>query len=399
MAVGEFAGMAPNVVFEAADAEMTQLVGRTRMALMVTVMLACAGAPNASAETRSFVVGWFYPADYYDAATCPDGLNPLPDVFFKRDLALLGVPKARIDDMFDQDYNIQTFRPMMTDWVKTVATRGNGRDSVYANPTTIPDRMLKLAEGRFGYGFNLDGKGAASPNGFEDPDSHEQGVDNQLFRAIGCIQSYRGGGQRPLTFEYKWAYARPHMPAWVISITADDLSRDGPVTVAFDVALDPADTVDANGDVQAGMTYRLGPDPRAHNALTGRMEHGVITTAPAWISLPCDSYMQPSFDFRNARLRLTVKPDGRLQGLLGGYQDWYPVYWSNAKGGYIDERGFGVDAPALYYALKKSADADPDPATGQNRGISAAYMIEAAPAFVTPLPDRTPMLDRTAELR
>ena len=52
-----------------------------------------------------------------------------------------------------------------------------------------------------------------------------------------------------------------------------------------------------------------------------------------------------------ARLRLKIKPDGTLEGVLGGYQPWYPLYWSHAKVGYIDERGFGVDAPALYYAL------------------------------------------------
>jgi hypothetical protein len=355
---------------------------RIYRAILIAAALLTEPIGLARAETRSFIVGWFYPADYYDDATCPDGLNPLPDVFFKRDLALLGVPKAQIDDMFDKDYNVQTFRPMMTDWVRRVATRGNGKDSVYANPTTILDRMLKLAQGRFGYGFNLDGEGAASPNGFEDPDSHERGVNNRLFRAIGCIQSYRGGGQRPLTFEYKWAYARPHMPAWVISITGDDLSRDGQVTVAFDVSIDPADTIDANGDVQAGMSYRLTSDLRSHNVVPGRIENGVIMTEPADISLRCDAYMQPVFDFRQARLRLTVGPDGALRGMLGGYQAWYPLYWSNAKGGYIDERGFGVDAPALYYALKKSADADPDPRTGENRAISAAYMIEGVPAFV-----------------
>ena len=350
-------------------------------------------AGTAMAETRSFVVSWFYPANYYDKDTCPNGLNPLPDVFFKRDLVALGVPQAKIDDMFDKDYNIQTSQPMRTDWVKTAATRGNGKDSVYTNPTSIPDRQLNLATGRFGYGFNLDAKGAASPNGYEDPDTHEKGVNNQLFRAEGCIQSYRGGGQRPLTVEYKWSYARAHMPAWIISISGDDLSRDGPVTVDLAVAIDPADSLDANGNVQGGMSYRIDPDPRWRNTLHGRITQGVVTTDPGNVNLPADSYLQPVFDFHNVHLRLKLAADGGMTGLLGGYQAWYPVYWSNAKGGYIDERGFGVDAPALYYALRKSADADPDPKTGANRSISAAYMIEAVPAFALP-PER-----RTAEAR
>ncbi len=363
-----------------------------KMAALAAV-LACAPlmVHAALAETRSWVVSWFYPANYYDKDTCPRGLNPLPDVFFKRDLAALGVPQAEIEDMFGKDYNVQTSRPMQTDWVKKVSTRGNGKDSVYTNPTSVPDRQLNLAVGKFAYGFNLDGKGAASPDSYEDPDTHEQGVDNQLFRAIGCIQSYRGGGQRPLTVEYKWSYSRSHMPAWIVSVSGDDLNRDGPVTVEFTVAIDPADTLDANGNVQGGMSYRLDPDPRWRNALPGRIEKGVVTADAAALSLPADAYLQPVFDFQDARLRLTLKPDGGMTGVLGGYQAWYPFYWSNAKGGYIDERGFGVDAPALYYALRKAADGDPDPKTGENRAISAAYMIEAVPAFALP-PDR-----RTAE--
>ncbi len=359
-------------------------------------MLVCPGAiaGRAAAETRSFVVSWFYPANYYGEDTCPDGLNPLPDVFFKRDLALLGVPKAEIDDMFDKDYNIQTAQPMRTAWVKTVSTRGNGKDSVYTQPTSIADRQLHLAEGRFGYGFNLDGKGAASPNSYEDADTHERGVNNQLFRAIGCIQSYRGGGQRPLTVEYKWSYSRSHMPAWLITVTGDDLSHDGNVTVTVENAIDPADTLDANGDVQAGMSYRVDPDPRWHNVVEGVLKGGVITTEPAAINLAADSYIQPYYDFKDARLRLAIAPDGKMTGVLGAYQAWYPFYWSNAKGGYIDERGFGVDAPALYYALRKSADSDPDPVTGENRAISAAYMIEAVPAFAL-----APELGKTAAAR
>ncbi len=35
--------------------------------------------------------------------------------------------------------------------------------------------------GKYSYGFNLDGKGAASPSKFEEPETHEQGVNNQLL--------------------------------------------------------------------------------------------------------------------------------------------------------------------------------------------------------------------------
>ncbi len=70
--------------------------------------------------------------------------------------------------------------------------------------------------------------------------------------------------------------------------------------------------------------------------------------------------------------------------MLGGYLPWYPIYWANASRGTGTEYDMAQDAIAMYYALRKQADADPDPKTGQNRSISSAYVIEAVPAFVVP---------------
>jgi len=353
-------------------------------AIVAIVLLASALIPGpASAETRSFVLSYFYPADYYGDDTCPDGLNPLADVFFKRDLKVLGMPQAEVDAMFDKDYKIQNGLTT-TRWVAVAATRGNGRDSVYLHPTTVPDAHLKPAVGRYGYGFNLDGRGAESPNSYEDPETHEKGVNNELFRAMGCIQVYKGypPPQPPLEPEYRWDDARPGMGAWLISITGKDLARDGEVTVTFETSIDPVTTQDANAHIRSDMTYRVASTPASRNVLRGRIKDGVITTDPARIEMRCDAYIQPLYEFRKARMRLKIRPDGTLGGVLGAYQPWYPIYWSHAKVGYIDERGFGVDAPALYYALRRYADADQDPATGRNMSISAAYAIEAVPAFV-----------------
>jgi hypothetical protein len=356
---------------------------RWRSAVLVTFIAACLATPGTSAaETKSYVLSYFYPANYYGDDTCPRGLNPLADVFFKRDLKILGLPQAEVDAMFNKDYSVQNGKTT-TKWVSVVATRGNGKDNVYLHPTTVPDAHLMPAGGRFGYGFNLDGRGAASPNSYEDPETHQRGVNNQLFRAIGCIQAYKGypPPQPPLEAEYRWDYSRAAMGAWLIAISGEDLRKDGDVTVTLESSIDPVTIEDANAHVQSDMTYRVAARPSSHNVLHGRIKDGVITTDPAAIAMKCDAYIQPLYEFLNARMRLKVKPDGTLEGVLGGYQPWYPVYWSHANVGYIDERGFGIDAPALYYALRREADAYPDPKTGQNTAISAAYMIEAVPAF------------------
>src|ERR1700745_67733 len=137
------------------------MTDRTRSAgacwWLAAVVLACLLPMSVGAtETRSFVLSYFYPANYYGEDTCPDGLNPLPDVFFKRDLKILGLPQAEVNAMFDKDYKIPNGEPP-TRGVAVVATRGNGRDNVYLHPTTVPDAHLKPAVGRFAYGFNLDG--------------------------------------------------------------------------------------------------------------------------------------------------------------------------------------------------------------------------------------------------
>jgi hypothetical protein len=352
------------------------------LGLIALLILQSAG----TAAAKSFVISYFYPATYYGEDTCPTGLNPLPDVFFKRDLKVLGLPQADVDAMFNTDYNNQNGKPT-TKWVTVVATRGNGKDNVYLHPTTVPDAHLLPAVGRFGYGFNLDGKGAASPESYEDPETHEKGVDNRLFRAIGCIPAYKGSPppQPPLEAEYRWDSTRAAMGAWLVSITGGDLSKDGEVTVTIESSIDPAVTQDANAHTQSDMTYRVLARPASRNVLHGVIKDGVITTDAAAIMMKCDSYIQPIYEFREARLRLRMTPAGRLEGVLGGYQPWYPIYWSHAKVGYIDERGFGVDAPALYYALRRNADAYPDSKSGENTAISAAYLFEAVPAFIVRL--------------
>jgi hypothetical protein len=251
----------------------------------------------------------------------------------------------------------------------------------------VPDAHLKPAVGRFAYGFNLDGKGAASPNSYEDPETREKGINNQLFRTIGCIQAYKGypPPQPPLEAEYRWDASRAVMGAWLISVSGNDLTRDGDVTVRFETSLDPVIVQDANAHVQSDMTYRVASLPASVNVLHGVIRSGLIYTEPAHIRMRCSAYIQPVYDFLEARLRLRIKPDGNLEGVLGGYQPWYDVYWSHAKVGYIDERGFSIDAPALFYALRRYADAYPDPRTHRNTAISTAYMIEAVPALIARL--------------
>jgi len=361
-------------------------------------VLAAAGlaAGGAAAETKSFAVSYFYDANWSDGKTdCPNGLNLSAIDFYRRDLARGGHSHDEIETAL-KDFPGEG--GLSQPWVPLVITRGNGKDNVYANPTSSPDPGLKIVGGKYAYGFNLDGKGAASPNSFEEADRHEPGINNQLYRVMGCIRSYRGlpPPGRPSLPENLWDVLRDVSPAWLISVTsADSLSKDGPVTITIDRALDRITRDASGGAAQADMTYRIDPDPRSHSVLKGKIEKGVVTTTePAAIRIVFDPYLMPELNLAKAQLRLEIKPDGTAWGLLGGYQPWEIVYYSMANQGHIKEYAASIDIPALYYALKRNADGDPDPKTGEMRAISSAYRIEAVPAFAVPSADAK---NRTAE--
>ena len=360
--------------------------------LCLAATLAIVSAPGASAaETKSFVVNWFYLASYFSDGDCPNGLNPSAADFYRRDLLRAGHSKDEIDAAL-KDFPGEGGAPQP--WIPLVIVRGNGKDNIYADPSTAPDPGIKIVTGRFGYGFNLDGLGDKSPNSFEDPTTHERGINNQLYRAVSCIRGFRGPGgsdgpTKSNLDEVHWDKLREEMPAFVISITAaNGFSTDGDVSIVIGRALETI-TRDASGtNVQAGMTYTLDPNPRTRNVLSGHLHQGVISAESSEVNLVADNYIVNTFEFDKARLRFNLKPDGTLAGMIGGYMPWYPLYHGMSVGGYVEEYASSVDLPGVYYALKKLADSDPDPATKENRAISAAYAIDAVPAFVLELGQR-----------
>ena len=344
----------------------------------------------ASAETRSFVISYLTDADWSDGKSdCPNGLNISAIDFYRRDLAKAGYKHEEIEAAL-KDFPGEG--GLKQPWVPMVVTRGNHKDNVYAHPETMADPGMIEVSGKYSYGFNLDGKGAASPNSFEEPDTHEKGINNQLYRVEGCIRSYRGlpPPGRPSLPENLWDVLRDVMPAWLITVNAPNgFDKDGPVSITWDRALERI-TRDASGAVaQADMTYQIDPDPRSHNELKGEIKGNVVTgEAPDW-KMVLDPYLQPDIHFTKMHMKMTVAADGSVRGVVGGYQPWSTIYYGFADQGHIKEYAASINLPALYYALKRNADFDPDPQTGQNRQISSAYQIEAVRAFAVPSSNRT----------
>ncbi len=369
----------------------------TASALSSLIAADAADAADASA-TRSFAVAWVYYASASQDGDCPNGLNPNSEGLFRRILKERHTPAAEIEKL------MTTFPDSAMK--ANIANRGviDGKPAnAYVHPTSTKDPMLHLVQGTHGLGFNLDGKDG--PNGFIDPETGEHGVDNQFFRAIGCSPQMRAEVGKISVFQaVQWDEIRDSQPAWLIQISGiDSTENDDDVEVRVILAHEPTPR-DASGAAMADMTFRANPIPRtAGNVVHARIRGGVLTTEKFGFYMPGEAFAQADYAFKDARMRFTFKPDGSLKGLIGGYQDWRTIYASMALGGLAFETMVSYDIPGLYYALKKSADAYPDPKTGQNGYISSAYAIDAVPAFIAAAPqleiaEKLNLADDTAQV-
>ncbi len=348
---------------------------------------------SASAESRSWAVSSLTQAVYSEEGDCPS-IAIDQDAFARKQLTAQGRSLKEIDMLMDgvnadgtKDGNgyggghgTGKVHYMLID-----RARKDGKPvNVYQYPSYIADPQVPTVTGKHAYGFNLDGKGAASPNSFEDPDTHEKGINNQYFRAMGCLENHRGSMKVKQTYwNYVWDAVRYAMPAWIITVNAADLSKDGDATVTVERALDHVEQ-DANSGTRTNFTFRIDPDKRFQkNVYPAKIKNGVVeTTVAGPFRMNADPYVITEWKMQQTHLRLTMKADGTLDGVLGGYMPWYNIYYAYAHTGESGEMSFGIDMPGVYYNLRKHADANPDPKTGQNRDISVAFRVEGVPAFV-----------------
>ena len=340
----------------------------------VAVAVVLVGVPTAApAETRGYVISMVHTATWGNTDTCPRGDNG-------------GLSDLKVRRLVGRGFSEQEARAILA--AGGVDAEGNrvpirelprldGRAVDPGNvPVLVADPQIRTAEGRFAHGFDLNG--VVEPDAFEDPVSGELGVDNQMWRALGCFEVYQVRRPvRPYNEDIAWDTALDAMPAWLMSVTGDDLDADGDVTVTFDRSLNVA-MRDARVGVLSGATYVVDPDPRSHSVFAGRIEDGVLTVEPGDFSMQGESQFYAILRFTGTRLRLEMADHGGASGIIGGYQPWRDYFHYLAIRG---EENAQVDLPGVYYAMKRLADAVPDPETGENTAISAAYFLEAVPAF------------------
>lgn len=282
------------------------------------------------------------------------------------------------------------------DTVRTVVDTQLKQEIETWHPSAEPDPLpFYEVEGSLSYGLNLDG--VVSPNDFTHPDG-EKGIDNEVYRAVGCIIGFRGPDGVEVIFQNK-AIADQRYNRMMIELTGvDDMTNDDDVTVSLYRGLDRLLT-DATGlKIMAGGSQRVdtrwGADLIRHTR--GRIKDGVLTTEPvAEMIMPWMNLNVPSIHiFRDMRLQLKLSPTG-AQGLLAGYADvdtWYKQLIRNDSTHHLSNGQ--ISGISLYKALRRLADAYPDPQTGANTAISTALDVKMAQVYIIHPDDGSDASDR-----
>lgn len=267
------------------------------------------------------------------------------------------------------------------------AKRGPNGEDVCANPLIVQDPPLKIVEGKISYGMNLDGnvdglptENTCSHENFTTPDG-EPGIDNQLYRLLGCTYGWRDSGYIETNANGELRDTSQGVTLIEIS-DVDDRHNDDDVTVRMYRANDVLPK-DSQGNILPFASYRVHDIPGYGNAAKGKIKDGVLTTSPIEAFLPYYGNLAHSeIHLRDMRLRLDLHAtQDRAKGMIAGYRDVENFWTYFRKGGYMAVTG-QFSCPATYVAAWELADGYPDPETGKCTALSSAYSIEAIPAFV-----------------
>lgn len=344
---------------------------------VLAILVASPVALAAGGQSQTFVVSFFAQQFTNNPGDCRGGVNPEDE---RGQIAVA---------LRTMGYSAAKVKRLMAGWDKG----GEGESQVneilerravingepvnpMTHPEAVPDPQLKFVEARQSVGFDLDGEQSADD--FVDLFTGKPGIDNQLFRSLGCNQNFRGTWNSPSAYgEWVWVQLRDSQPAWLMTITDAPSGKSGEVIVRIQRSFDHLRS-NMDGSPRWHATYRADPDPRSFNEYRGYLRNGELTILrQPRLSILWNGLSAPVLNLGQFQLRLQQDARGQWDGLIGGFQPWRELYFAFSHNGIVGDR------PGLWHAMKKAADAEPDPATGQNLSISVAYRFTAIPAFIT----------------
>lgn len=267
---------------------------------------------------------------------------------------------------------------------RTLVETQLARESAVWRPDVSPEPYpFKEATGKHALGLNLDGK--TGPNDFSSPDGAVQGVDNQLYRAIGCITAYRGPDGAVYYFGNKFAQQYDYDRVLMELTDVDSLANDNDVTVTTYRGLDGLLTDATGNGFMPGGTQRA--DHRWGKQFIirfkGKIVDGVLTADGADLQIPASSTFEDISTqwIRDARFQLKINQDS-AEGLMGGYVDVETFYRQLVQAWSTHHQSYGqLSSPSLYRAMRRLADAHPDQ-NGHNTAISGALEMKFTQVFI-----------------
>jgi len=251
------------------------------------------------------------------------------------------------------------------------------------HPSTSKYRLpFHEVRSRISHGLNLDGK--TGPEDFVSP-AGEPGIDNQMYRALGCVDSYRTDGSL-YTFENTFLVAYADARLLIELSDVDDLDNDDAVTVTTYRGMDNLLGGATGKDYLPGGTQHVEMrwSKEYVQRLKGKIVDGVLTTEPIdSIKIPwgMTANVSPFQVFRGMRLKLKLTPRD-AQGIMAGYVDidaWHHAHNINLS---THHQSYGrASSPSIVAALNRLADGYPDE-SGRNTAISAAVDLKMIQVYV-----------------
>lgn len=238
------------------------------------------------------------------------------------------------------------------------------------------------ASGKTGIGLNLDGK--VGPKDFTSP-AGEQGIDNQLFRAIGCTRLFRTPDGTYAHFTNMWVREFNFNRILLEITNVDSLENDDAVDVTLYRGRDRLMSDATGANIMPGGSNRVDDQfgQKFVHRLKGKITNGVLTTEPTDVYWPWAVFFNrpAGYDMRGLRFSLKLTPE-KAEGLVGGYADvdsWAQQLiraWSTHHSSYG-----GLSQPSLYPVMRRLADGYPDE-NGQNTAISSALTVQMVQVFI-----------------
>lgn len=301
----------------------------------------------------------------------------------------------------------RSYEPVHITKLRHINFRGPNGEDVCEVPTSVQDPPLKIVEGKYGYGIDLDGNvdGEATAKSCKHRNftglNGEEGIDNQMYRLMGCVQAWRSYGHIENNANGHRLSSGLGMILMEVS-DVDDPQNDESVAVSF-YRGKGVFSLDSKGDAMPFASYQIDHEngvPRYGDTVSGKIVDGVLSTDSADVHIPhFGNYQYIRQLIRDMQVHMDLGPDdGKTNGMVYGYYgvEQFYGYVRGLLSNFPNRHKYAC--PPIYVAAHELADGHPDPETGDCTTLSSAFKFDAVRAFINhPEPEKLASISEESE--